>query len=227
MKKLLLALSTCTMLLLLAHGSMSAQNPDLCLPDCDSSDFGATQTIILTLPSGCIVRVEYASRSACDIWNDVGIISIEYLFGCDTVGIQQGVDETTEALLAENPMAFPMPDTNTCVFTWRVVRGACWKDSVDCDDDTRLVPCFGEACCLSRYRICRDSLGVITVEQNGVPTTSGECDTLDPHCVPICEPAPPSASQGSGPDLGFHSKNAVVGATLREAAVLHSFEEGR
>ena len=183
-----------------------AQNPEICKPDCSSSEFSATQTTVVQLSNGCWARVKYAQRLACGIWNDVGIISIELLSGCAGVDVLTGVTLATEAILLQNPMGFPEPDTGACVMSWRVVKGACWMDSVSwCDDqDTLLVPCVGEACCLSPYKVCRDSLGEKYVIE--LPSTlNGECDTLLPFCIPVCGESS-SAAEGGDPDLGIHNR---------------------
>lgn len=195
--------------LLCATGAR-AQNPDLCKPDCDSSEFGATLTKVIEIPGGCTVLVKYAVRNACNIYYDVGIISIQKLEGCGGIDVVSGVEAATIALLQENPMGFPLPDTGQCLTSWRVVRGACWKDSIDFCDNTLWAPCYGEACCLAPYRICRDSSGTLSVNKTG-SITYGECDTLDLQCHPICGEEP-GASSGPGPSLSHSSHRACIGA---------------
>ena len=210
-KPLFTTLAVAFALLLGGANALQAQNPDLCQPDCYSSHFGSTQTIILTLPYGCVVRVKYAQRFACNKWYDLGIISIEELTsGCSGFSTQLLLDLVTEEMFKENPMNFPVPtggspSGDTCFTHWRVVKGGCWRrDSIDCDGDTVNVPC-GDACCLGSYRICTSDSVIILVTPTGSYVV-GDCDTLDPNCQPVCGQGESTIKSGD-PDLGslFHS----------------------
>ncbi len=127
MKTLLTTIATLAvaMLFYLASTPAAAQNPDLCKPDCDSSELDMTRTITLVLPSGCVVRVDYANRKARGMCDDVGIVKIEVIGNCGYIsGPKDILDRVTDALLAQNPMNFPLPDTNEYVNSWRVDKGA-------------------------------------------------------------------------------------------------------
>ena len=183
----------------MAPSTMSAQNPDLCKPDCDTSEFGSTQKITLILPSGCVVRVDYAIRKACETFYDLGIAKIEVIGNCPISDPKSILDEVTEALLNENPMNFPLPDTNECLYSWRVVKGACWTWELDCDHDTVYVPCDSVACCLTPVEVCRDEFGTIKVTPLPGYTTA-PCDSTLVGCEPVCG-SEPSAAKGGGPGL--------------------------
>lgn len=229
------------LLLLGAFTSSFGQNPDICKPDCQSSQFGPTQVDTLILPGGCVVRVFYAVRMACNIWYDLGIVSIEALTpGCGLFTVKQILDFTTLEMLRTNPMGFPDPDSGRCTTQWRVVNGACWKDSVTFHGDSIYVPCNLVACCLSSYRVCLDSLG----NRTSTKLSSGsakDCDTTDPHCTPVCGDSSSSLTSPQDPGLsnveikglrnvnvevkGLHGENDVP--LGRETVVLAPSVSGR
>ncbi|MCB0712127.1 MAG: hypothetical protein KDD67_07340 [Ignavibacteriae bacterium] len=203
--KSLLTTLAVVFVLLLSGTMLIAQtpNPDICKPDCQGSEFSATQTIILTFPNGCVVRVKYAYRTACGTWKDLGIISVEELTPqCSGLSTSTLLDIVTEELFKQNPMGFPVPTGvggDTCYTHWRVVKGGCWTDTVDCDGDTVHIPC-GDACCLGSYLICAHDSVVISVNPTGF-YVEGECDTLDPYCEPVCGQSESSMKSGD-PDIG-------------------------
>lgn len=160
-----------------------------CVPDCPETPFGANQRAVLTLPNGCVVRVTFSTRiPECftpPVY-DVAIVQIEYLNGACSGSLTSLVEAVTQQLLLTNPMFFPMP-TLGCLNHYRVTKAVCWRiDSLlDCDGDTLAVPCDSSGCCLSRYRLCRDSSGVFTVTKlnSYVPVGSDTCnaDSLSEH----------------------------------------------
>lgn len=214
-KSLFTSFALAALLFFGALASSFGQNPDICKPDCMGSNFGATQTTVVTLPGGCVVKVKYATRLACGVWNDLGIISVEPLtWQCGFFTLKQILDFTTLEMLEQNPMNFPTPGIDSCTTQWRVVNGACWKDTVTCDGDSILVPCNLTACCLSSYRICTDSLGNRTATKNGAYSPKA-CDSTDPHCIPVCNddpfltaPEEPGLSSVHIDEL--HSSDAVI-----------------
>ena len=204
MKKLLTTIATLTVAILfhLAPTPAAAQNPDICKPDCDSSDFGPTRTILLQTPDGCTMRVQYVTRNACGIYNDVGIISVELITPCgypaDPATMLQWA---SDALIESDQTGFGLPDTGTCETTWRVVKGACWEVQIDCDHDSLYVPCDTLACCLTPIEVCRDSTGAISVTH--FPGYSNlPCDSLKYGCESVCGEEPSAFKSGS-PDLGY------------------------
>lgn len=201
-KTLFTSIALAVLLLFGAFTPSFGQNPDLCKPDCEGSNFGPTQVDTLVLPGGCVVRVKYAVRIACGFWNDLGIISIEPLTpGCGFFTVGQLLNFTTQEMLRQNPMGFPTPDTGTCTTQWRVVNGACWKDSVTHDGDSVYAACDTVACCLSGYRICTDSAGQRTVTKLGSGSAK-DCDTTDLHCTPVCGDEEESLNSPQEPGLG-------------------------
>jgi len=163
-----------------------------CIPDCPETPFGPNQRVVLTLPSGCVVRVTYASRiPECFVppYYDVAIVQIEYLNALCSGPLLSMLEAVTRQLLLANPMYFPMPTTG-CLSRFRVTRSVCWRiDSVlDCDGDTLVVPCDSSGCCLSQYRICRDSSGVVSVTKisSSVPVGADTCLGDSIECVNTC-----------------------------------------
>ena len=93
------------------------------------------------------------------------------------------------------------------------MNGGCWKDSISCDGDTLIVPCDLEVCCLSRFKVCADSLGNIDSVIKTGSTANHDRVGTDPDCVPVCGDDPGNSIGGPGlsgirisisPDAAIH-----------------------
>lgn len=217
------SIALCAIMLLGVFSVAGAQgyNPNLCLPDCMSNKFSKPKFVTVTLPNGCMVKVKYSTRTACGVWHDLGIEYIEPLNSdCDPLTIKQMLDLATKEMLKQNPMDFPEPDSGSCTTSWRVVNGACWKDSISCDGDTIIAACEVTACCLGAYEICKDSVGNVTVTKLG-SSQSGECDSSAWWCQPVCGHGGGSLME-DGPDLGdapFRKSNDQAIIRRKEAVL--------
>ena len=173
-------------LFVLTSDSVFAADSTSCIPDCPADAFSGEFQDVVELPNGCFVRVTWAKRLACGTWHDVLIKTVEPLTDeCGVLSLPQLLAQASTALLEKNPMAFP-PFANgrdTCVVNWRVVKGACWRYSVECGD-TVAIPCGLTECCLTPYEVCLDTAGKRVVTPIGGGSTA-ECDTLS-GCVPVC-----------------------------------------
>lgn len=166
-----------------------------CIWDCPQTPFGPIQTQVITLPNGCIVRVHYAYRIACGLFSDLAIVKIENLTNNCSNAVALMLAQVTTEMFRLNPMGFTLPGPNSCVSTYRLTRSTCWRnDTTDCDGDTIAIPCDTSSCCLSEYRICRDSVGVLTVT-NIAAVQRDTCDVSEWSCQNTCAVFQKSASQ--------------------------------
>lgn len=150
-----------------------------CIPDCPTIPFTATETVVLQIPPTCFVRVHYAHRSTCGNYYDVAILMVEVLSDdCNAMSMEQIMQGATGALMLANPMGFPVPVPGTCLESWRLVRGGCWRDDeTNCLGDRQLKPCPGDACCVTKVKMCFGTQGQISVEGVG--------GFLQRACVPV------------------------------------------
>ena len=162
MKKFfVLAIGLIIFLLINFEAKSQVFNPGIpCLHDCPFDNWTPPTTAILALPGGCLVRVTYQSRVACNSINDVYIKSYQILTpGCNYYPISSILNKITVQLFLLNPMGLPYltPTPNkrdTCFFPVRLVKPACWKEV----DTVFFRGCDSLACCIDEYRVCYDSL---------------------------------------------------------------------
>lgn len=145
----------------------AAAQSELCYPDCPGSTWGIGQHQVVILPNGCKVTVDYATRCACNTYNDIGIGSMtpdpndpDCAF-LQTLPLSQAVDLITQEMLKAT-LDYPPPcrddlAVGQCDTRWRVIKGSCW---------TRVsypyeyyYPCSQTACCLKPYEVCRNECG--------------------------------------------------------------------
>ena len=183
-----------------------------CNPDCPETPFPHRSLWpyphYITLPGGCVVAVEYATRYACGIWHDLYIARIitrdandpACLAYFNSNSAAEIMAEVTRQMLLDNPMGFPplsgnnLPDT--CVSNWRVIKGSCWQKIYANFGSPEnpywqriLYPCSGSVCCLDHYRVCRiNGERVITSLPGSV---QGDCLPNQPYVQggQACEPA--------------------------------------
>jgi hypothetical protein len=188
------------------------QAPGLCLPDCYNDPFQPEQETVITLPSGCVLRVRYATREACNTYYDLGIVEYEKVSGDCSGGPDVLLDEIAEAIFKLNPMGWEpgLPlSQDSCWTYWRVTTSTCWWDSVNACGDTLALPCDTADCCLSSFEVCADSGAtyISSVTKTGAYSQSDSCESSDPRCVFVCSgpestppPDDPDLSQGHRPD---------------------------
>jgi len=141
----------------------------------------------------CEIKVWYVQRHACNQFYDVQILKVE-VTNPNNNDCPFSINDQTEAmdfihqkLLKENPMGFPEqskpsnPGNENCNGNWRVSNGSCYK-SVEgtfkpCDQNN-------DRCCLTRYEVCRDDCGNLTVEKTSAQG-SGNCDSE--ACDFVCQ----------------------------------------
>jgi hypothetical protein len=179
-----------------------------CNPDCPETPFPPVQQwlpdVLITLPNGCQVYVQYTTRFACNMWHDLYIARITAANSNDpicnsyfsTTGAAQIMADVTLQMLKQNPMGFPPINDGECESNWRVIKGACWQrlninwGSVTRPNQAyRLYPCLGDICCLDHYQVCLiGQERVITSLPGGVQGTCIPQET-QPHslgCELVC-----------------------------------------
>ncbi|MEY3311649.1 MAG: hypothetical protein ACK5F4_08345 [Ignavibacteria bacterium] len=187
-----------------------------CNPDCPETPFPPVQhwlpDVLITLPNGCQVFVQYTTRFACNMWHDLYIARITAANSNDpicnnyfsTTGAAQIMADVTIQMLKQNPMGFPPSNNGECESNWRVIKGACWqKLNINWGSVTqpnqayRLYPCLGDICCLDRYQVCLiGQERVITSLPGGVQGTCIPQET-QPHSLG-CEVVCGNSSSGGG-----------------------------
>jgi len=177
-----------------AQKGSTPQALGMCMPDCFSDNFVLQPSVILTLPGGCQVKVDYGKRLACGVWHDLQIIKITPLtIGCGIFTPAQILDFTTLALIQANPMGFPPTNPGDCNTNWRVSRASCWK--FDSEDPTgegfgAYYPCDQNVCCLQAYRVCLDENGNRIITRLPSPPPPQDCPIqVDPNavCYLVCD----------------------------------------
>lgn len=163
-----------------------------CIPDCPADLFVPQPPVILTLPGGCQVLVEYATRIACGVWFDLQITKITPLtIGCGAFTPAQILNFTSLAILQANPMGFPPYFPGECSTNWRVNKSSCWK-FVDAHPsepyDGYYVPCDQNVCCLQSYKVCVDESGNRIVTKEPTPPPQPCPPQVDPRaeCYHVC-----------------------------------------
>ena len=176
-----------------------------CLPDCPETDFDPLQNYTITLPGDCQIRVTYAKRKACGIWQDLYIEHISTVPSppspaCQAYWSMSAGDLlwlVTEQMAQDNPMGFtkPMPG---CTTDWRVIKGECWFQRFDpLPERYSSSYCNAETCCLEAYEVCFDDCGNVSCfEPQSTYPASGELCYTDHHgdCTAAC--GNPSWSKG-------------------------------
>ncbi len=152
------------------------------IDDCPENDWLTEDPATYTLPNGCEVRVFFKYRFGCDpdYFQDLLIEYIQVLNNCGSPQ-QEIFQQTAEALITADPMGFlPLPGTTGCSDQWRITIKSCWKVDVIWDFLTGLTtvmhPCGDSACCLQRYRVCRNPFSVNKI---GTTSVTGVPDCVD------------------------------------------------
>ena len=139
-----------------------------CLPDCNSSAWGAVQKCTLTVNTGCTVVVDFRKRFACNTWYDV------YIAGYTVTPASCGASNpaafhaaVTKALLESNCTGFPPDSNGLCEDNWRVSKGSCWVrdfivgvpgiEGTLAGELTFWYACTTQTCCLERYTVCKNN----------------------------------------------------------------------
>ncbi len=164
-----------------------------CAIDCPENEWvSPLEPGIFTLPGGCQVRVSFKHRSGCEPNNfqDIMIYKIETITTCYPMPEQDIFREATKKLIEYNPMGFYPTRTDTgCSDQWRITIRSCWKVDIYWDFLTGLTtvmhPCDDSACCLQRYRVCRNPFSIDTIGTTSVSGTPG-CVEL-PAWTPISD----------------------------------------
>lgn len=190
--------------LMITLGSLNALSQpwagnEPCLPDCPESLFGAPQQCTLTV-NGCLVVLDYRTRVACGIWNDI------YIDGYTTLGTgcghgtwgnptlqQQLHASVVKAFLESGCVVAFTPPAGQCNTQWRVSMGSCWVVDflVPVGETGQLnfwYACTTETCCLDRFTVCRDQSGGITATKtsnNPVECPPGTSFMCFPACNSI------------------------------------------
>lgn len=164
-------------------------------PDCPGNSFVAQVPVMLTLPGGCTVAVQYSSRCACGMWNDFVItqVNVQSNPSCNILTSQQVVDLAAIELVrfminnGLQPCANPIPRCPQMATNWRALRGSCVYE--EWIDGTRVIrTCEGSACCWRTYDVCRNSDGTISVTVSGTFNAT-PCNGHGPAgqaCVTAC-----------------------------------------
>lgn len=171
-----------------------------CKPDCPDTDFGPLQNYTITLPGNCQIEVTYATRLACDTWQDLYIEFVKTVPmppspACQVYWSMSAKDllwMVTQKMAEANPMGFTTPSPG-CTTDWRVIKGSCWFQAFDpatgrysssyCEELEESV------CCLEPYEVCFDEFGNTTCfEPQSAYPANGVCDPNLQEPGP-CEPA--------------------------------------
>lgn len=185
--------------LLAAAAPAGAQSSEVCYPDCPGSTWGQASHQTVVLPNGCKLTVDYLTRCACGVWNDIFFHSVtpdpsdpDCAF-LQTLPLGQVIDMVTEEFL-KSAYDIPRPcngdiAVGQCNTTWRVVKGSCWS-RVEYPYEY-YYPCSQTACCLKPYEVCRDECGRKVTPLPSAPY--GSCPGAQPPfpdlsgpCEPVC-----------------------------------------
>lgn len=201
-----------SVLLLVTSTLVTSAQELACNPDCPETPFPPpTANVTITLPGGCVVKVYYSTRFACNTWHDLYIDRIETVNANDafctsyftTSSTWLIMSQVTQLMLQLNPMGFPpLNNGDPCETNWRVVKGACWQ-KIYFDYGTAvspyllrfMQPCPGDVCCLDEYQVCIvDGVRIANIIPGG---TQGTC-LPNPKFVPggqgcqtVCGSGPP------------------------------------
>lgn len=168
-----------------------------CLPDCNSSAWGANQKCTLSVNNTCTVVIDFRVRFACSSWYDVYIAG--YTVTPATCGASNPAAfhaDVTKALLESNCTGHPPTNDGDCEDNWRVSKGTCWVrdivtggipgvEGTQSNDVTFWYACTTETCCLEKYTVCKAN-GVRTATftgGNAEPCPQG----TPPSCFPACQ----------------------------------------
>lgn len=171
--------------------------PPPCVPDCENTPFHPVEQNDFYFDNGCIIRVWYTWRKACDVYYDIQIVKIETLNPlCNDYSYKQIFDSAFKKVIELNKMGFP-PKRGECDVNWRISAASCWSFwniIVTGDPHMIMLPCAGSGCCYQPYQVCRDQQGNITLTPLGSPWPAVNCDTATPPsyppgltCNPICD----------------------------------------
>jgi hypothetical protein len=174
------------------------QTPPPCTPDCEATPFFAPPVFNdFYFDNGCIIRVYYTWRHACNTWYDVQIVRIETLNPlCNAYSDKQLLDSAFKKVLEFNRMGYP-PAPGNCDLNWRITTASCWSTwtiIVTGQEFKVLLPCTGAGCCYQPYQVCRDLANKITITPLGEPWAAVNCSSAIPPtyppgltCQSICE----------------------------------------
>ena len=196
----------CLVAVALLPGATAQTSSEVCYPDCPGSTWGQGDHRIVVLPNGCKVTVDYMTRCACGVWNDVFVHSITPDPGdpdcafLQTLPLGQAVEMITQEMLEGSPFDFPPPcrddlAVGQCSTRWRVIKGSCWtRVSYPSSNEQYYIACSQTACCLKPYQVCRTECGR-TVTPSSTQPPSGSCVGAKPPypnpdisgpCEPVC-----------------------------------------
>lgn len=140
-------------LLVVAHGTLAAQEP--CVTECSTSNAPFVQRVVsVDLGGGCAVTLTIRTRVCSGIF-EVEIVSAAYTPGCATDrDPREAIERAIRQLVTTNGMQFPTGSPNNPnpeQWIWRVARPACWQVL---QPQGSLMPC-GPECCISYLTVKR------------------------------------------------------------------------
>ena len=182
-----------------------------CMRDCFDDDYIIPSPFTIWLPAGeftCQFTVTFGYRFACERFQDLQIISIEYDENgpCGLLPIDTIYKYAVGTLIANSSwlMNFQPHAINDCFTQWRVANAGCWSGRIigyyDVVDEYgnfvpkyRWTPCKfpGTPCCYQSLTVCKRPGGAVDIynmndyipdvfcEDNGVPNQ-------DIPCRPAC-----------------------------------------
>ena len=172
---------------LFIHAQVQVPTPDPCVPDCPNSQWGPKTTVTLDdwtyqgMQVDCEVKVTFVKRTACPSnFKDLQILKVEVVNGGGCPFAIENQSAAIEALhrklIVEDKAGFGLPANGNCNSNWRVSQGSCWKFVNIEGGNTFFVPCEPiDACCLTRYEVCADPCGNLSIEKQNT-IRSGDCD---------------------------------------------------
>ena len=184
-----------------------------CTPDCPETPFPTrnrlTHQFELTNCPGCFIEVTYTWRKACNYWQDIQILEIEFPAGspCANCFIEDIYETALAGIigLSNQTIGFEPFEYPDCSTQWRVANTGCWGKEhlyyqVGSSGVTREVVrwhpcvCVDCNCCLQQLQVCRTSATEVTITPIGPPTMQGTCtgfvvgdNSQIFYCIPACE----------------------------------------
>jgi hypothetical protein len=134
--------------------------PTGCPDQCDTLSPSPTMRSVVRLAGGCAVRIIWTFHRSCTVGIDLTVLSVEPLTdACGGLSIARLLNEATDSLIAsrETPFFTMAAPRDTCISIGRVLRAACWRDTIRCGD-TLVVPCDTISCCESSVMLCTDAV---------------------------------------------------------------------